>query len=156
MLRQLHSLMLGKPTLQQSNAAPHGFFIAPSTPRAPRAHRRGRWLSFQVAGSASNNRSAAGLTIRLGPSSREAVKVRRGEAIRSDVWFEWLSRGGEFSANTARLTACWAGDIVADKKIGDFNCLFSAGSDRPAFALAGSEAMEEIVMYMTNCGEARD
>jgi len=39
--------------------------------------------------------------------------------------FEWLSRVGEFSSNTARLTASWAGDIVADSQKRRLNYLFA-------------------------------
>jgi hypothetical protein len=42
------------------------------------------------------NGSPTGLTIRLGLRSREAVGVRRREAIRADEGFEWSSRVGNF------------------------------------------------------------
>ena len=53
------------------------------------------------------------------------VRNTRREAVRADVGFEWLSRVGEFSSNTARLTASWAGDIVADSQKRRLNYLFA-------------------------------
>ena len=69
--------------------------------------------------------SATGLTIPRGLRSRDAVGVPRREAIRVDAGFEWLSRGGGFSATTARLTTSWAGDIVADSQKRRLSFLFA-------------------------------
>ena len=66
----------------------------------------------------------------------------RCEAIRVDAGFEWSSRGGDFSANTARLTTCRAGDRVADSERSSLNSLFAGeGLGQPNFAVYSWQAV---------------
>lgn len=57
--------------------------------------------------------SATGPTMPRGLRSREAVKVRRSEAILADAGPEESTREGNFHQRLVRLTACRAVDIVA-------------------------------------------
>jgi len=96
--------------------------LAKSRRRAP---RRRRWPSSRRPDPRGKNGSATGLTTRPGPRLREAVGVPRREAIRVDAGPGESTRESEFSANTARLTACRAAGIVAHGEKGGLNFLYA-------------------------------